>query len=153
MLIKALIQEAIDKNALGFEAALKEELRSRVGRGLADKMRHLSGNVVNEAEYEIGGEIHQMNHADMAQMHREMAERHRKMGGRFNMKAAQEHKAAAKEQEAAADHIYSFERSNKVHTATHEPAMIAARAVLDRAAAQSKAAFSASHLADAEDKD
>jgi hypothetical protein len=75
------------------------------------------------------------------------------MGGPFNMKAAQEHDAAAQAQEDAANHIYSYERSSRVHTTTHEPNLKAARAVLDRAEAQSKAAFSASHLADAEDKD
>ena len=69
------------------------------------------------------------------------------------MKAAQEHEDAARAQEDAANHIYSYERSSRVHTATHEPNLKAARSVLDRAEAQSKAAFSASHLADAEEKD
>lgn len=39
MTIKTLIQEAMDKNALGFEAALKEELRARVGLALEAKMK------------------------------------------------------------------------------------------------------------------
>lgn len=146
MLIKTLIQEAINKNVLSFETVLKEELRKRIGLALESYL-------INEAEYGIGGDVHQANHADMAQMHREMAAKHRKMGGSFNIKAAKEHEDAARAQEDAANHIYSYERSNAVHTTTHEPELKASRAVLDKAAAQSKAAFSASHLADAEDKD
>ena len=140
MSIQKLIKEALAKNPLGVKSALEEELSKRIGLTL-------------EAEYEIGREIHQANHADVAQMHREMAERHRKMGGRFNMKAAQEHEDAAKANDDAANHMYSFERSSSVHTKTHEPSIKKTRAVLDKAAARSKAAFSASHLADAEDKD
>lgn len=39
MSIKTLIQEAINKNALGFEEALKEELRNRIGLALEAKMK------------------------------------------------------------------------------------------------------------------
>ena len=39
MTVKTLIQEAMDKNALGFEAALKEELRARMGLALEAKMK------------------------------------------------------------------------------------------------------------------
>lgn len=38
MSVKTLVQEAINKNALGFEAALKEELRNRIGLALEAKM-------------------------------------------------------------------------------------------------------------------
>lgn len=38
MSVKTLIQEAMNKNALGFEAALKEELRIRMGLALEAKM-------------------------------------------------------------------------------------------------------------------
>jgi hypothetical protein len=44
MALKTLIQEAMDKNALGFETALKEELRARVSLALEAKMK--------EAEHE-----------------------------------------------------------------------------------------------------
>lgn len=146
MSVKTLIYEALNKNALGFTRALKEELSERIRLALESRL-------VSEAEYEIGGDVHQSNHANMAQMHREMADRHRKMGGSFNMKAAREHDDAAKAQEDAANHIYSYERLSASHTATHEPSLKAARAVLDKAAAQSKAAFSASHIAAAEERD
>ena len=106
MSVRLLVQEAVDKNILEFTNTLKEELRKRVGIALESQMQKADGRLVNEAEYEIGGEIHQMNHADMAQMHREMADKHRKMGGPFNAKAAQEHDDAAKAQEDAANHIY-----------------------------------------------
>lgn len=153
MTVKFLVQHAMNKNVLGFVNALEEELRKRTGLAIESKMRGSDPRIVNEADYEIGGDIHQSNHADMAQMHKEMAEKHRKMGGPFNLKAAQEHDSAAKAQEDAANHVYSYERSSGVHTSTHEPNLKAARAILDKAAAQSKAAFSASHLADAEEKD
>lgn len=39
MSVKTLIQEAINKNALGFETALKEELRTRVALALEAKMK------------------------------------------------------------------------------------------------------------------
>lgn len=39
MSVKTLIQEAIDKNPLGFEAAMKEELRARIGLALEAKMK------------------------------------------------------------------------------------------------------------------
>ena len=39
MTVKTLIQEAMNKNALGFETALKEELRSRVALALEAKMK------------------------------------------------------------------------------------------------------------------
>jgi hypothetical protein len=39
MSVKTLVQEAMDKNALGFEATLKEELRSRIGLALEAKMK------------------------------------------------------------------------------------------------------------------
>lgn len=38
MTVKTLIQEAMNKNALGFEAALKEELRARMALALEAKM-------------------------------------------------------------------------------------------------------------------
>lgn len=138
---------------MGFEQALKEELLNRIGVVLEARLTVNAAQSINEAEYEIGSDIHQSNHAEMAQIHKEMADKHRRMGGSFNMKAAQEHDDAAKAQNDAANHMYSFERTSDLHTATHEPSIKAARAVLDKAAAQSKAAFSASHLAVAEDKD
>lgn len=39
MSVKTLIQEAMNKNALGFEMSLKEELRSRIGLALEAKMK------------------------------------------------------------------------------------------------------------------
>lgn len=39
MTVKTLIQEAINKNALGFEQSLKEELRNRVALALEAKMK------------------------------------------------------------------------------------------------------------------
>ena len=153
MSIQQIIKEAIEKSPLGVKEAVHEELSKRIALALESKLKISDSQTVNEAEYEIGNDIHQSNHAGMAQMHRELANRHRNMGGKFNMKAAQEHMDAATANDAAANHMYSFERSSDVHTATHEPSIKAARAVLDKAAAQSKAAFSASHLADAEDKD
>lgn len=39
MSVKTLIQEAINKDALGFKAALEEELRSRVGLAIEAKMK------------------------------------------------------------------------------------------------------------------
>lgn len=156
MSVNNIIYHASTKNALGFQNALKQELGSRIGQAIATKSAQMNGNgvaQVNEAEYGIGGDIHQSNHAEMAQMHKEMADKHRRMGGNFNMKAAREHDDAARAQDNAANHVYSFERSSRVHTTTHEPNIKAARAVLDKAEAQSKAAFSASHLAAAEEQD
>lgn len=39
MSIKTIVKEAVDKNALGFEAAVKEELRSRIALALEAKMK------------------------------------------------------------------------------------------------------------------
>lgn len=103
---------------------------------------------LNEAEFHLGGAEHEANHADMAQLHKEMAEKHRRLGGVFNEKAAREHDLAAEAQTIAADHIYSFEQSNKTHSASHEPKI---KAAIDKAAEQSKVAFSASHLLDIEE--
>lgn len=44
MTVKTLVQEANNKNAIGFEAALKEELRNRVGLALEAKMRDHDGD-------------------------------------------------------------------------------------------------------------
>jgi hypothetical protein len=38
MSVKTLIQEAINKNALGFEETLKEELRNRISLAIEAKM-------------------------------------------------------------------------------------------------------------------
>lgn len=153
MSIKILVREAINKDALKFAETLKEELRKRVGLAIKTVSANRDLSRINEGEYEIGADVHQTNHASLAQMHRELAAKHRKMGGSFNARAASAHDDAAKAQEDAANHVYSFERTSDVHTSTHEPAMKAARAAIDKASVQTKAAFSASHLADAEDKD
>lgn len=39
MSVKTLVQEAMNKNALGFETTLKEELRARIGLALEAKMK------------------------------------------------------------------------------------------------------------------
>lgn len=149
MSIKTLIENAVNRNALGFANALKEELSNRIASSLNAHLVQEAG----DAGIRLGGSEDSAEHADMAQMHREMAERHRKLGGSFNMKAAAEHEDAAKAQDAAAEHEYSYERLSKVHTKTHEPKIDAARAAFDKAAKQSKKAFSASHLASAEEQD
>lgn len=149
MSVKMIIENMVNKNHLGLRKALEEELNSRIQRSLKPIVIHEG----DEIGFRIGGVEHEKNHADAAELHREMAERHRKIGGRFHLKAAIEHDKAAKEQENAADHEYSFERWNKTHTKAHEPNIIAARAAFDRADKQSKAAFSASHLASAEEQD
>lgn len=50
MSVKTLVQEAMNKNALGFEEALKEELRNRISLALEAKMNG------NEEEDEEGEE-------------------------------------------------------------------------------------------------
>lgn len=50
MSVKALIQEAINKNALGFEEALKEELRDRIALALEAKMNGESGDEDEDEE-------------------------------------------------------------------------------------------------------
>lgn len=39
MTVKTLIQEAMNKNPLGFKEAMKEELKSRIGLALEAKMK------------------------------------------------------------------------------------------------------------------
>lgn len=50
MSVKTLIQEAINKNALGFEEALKEELRDRIALALEAKMNGESGDEDEDEE-------------------------------------------------------------------------------------------------------
>lgn len=50
MSVKTLIQEAINKNALGFEEALKEELRDRIALALEAKMNGESGDEDEESD-------------------------------------------------------------------------------------------------------
>ena len=52
MALKTLIQEAMDKNALGFETALKEELRARVSLALEAKMKEAEHEEDDEDESE-----------------------------------------------------------------------------------------------------
>lgn len=55
MSVKTLIQEAINKNALGFEEALKEELRARVAEALAAKMDE---EVELDEAFKAGDKVH-----------------------------------------------------------------------------------------------
>lgn len=48
MTVKTLVQEAMSKNALEFEVAMKEELRSRVASVLEAKMKNEGIEVFNE---------------------------------------------------------------------------------------------------------
>lgn len=50
MTVKTLIQEAINKNALGFEQSLKEELRNRVALALEAKMKSKDEDEEGEEE-------------------------------------------------------------------------------------------------------
>ena len=45
MSVKTLIQEAVDKNALGFEAALREELRSRIALAIESKINMIEESI------------------------------------------------------------------------------------------------------------
>ena len=55
MTVKTIIQEAMNKNALGFEAALKEELRSRIALTIEAKMKGQDDD--DESEEDESGEV------------------------------------------------------------------------------------------------
>ena len=68
MSIKTLIQEAINKNALGFEEALKEELRNRIGLALEAKMKKDEEEYGEEESDDVAKESAQLDEISGAKL-------------------------------------------------------------------------------------